>query len=72
MINDPNKHDAVRTLLLRAGYTDAQIEEGIAYAEKEGVSDASDVVALAVSRILYSDEQLAEGARFSLDAGELL
>ena len=72
MINDPNKHDAARNYILRAGYTDAQADQGIAYAEQEGAIEPHDVAALALCRILYTDEQIAEGEDFEIKPEDLL
>ncbi|MGA0530763.1 hypothetical protein [Hansschlegelia sp. KR7-227] len=57
--------DAVRAQIAEAGYSDAAISKGIAYAADQGASDDHEAFVLAVSRILYSDEDLAEGARFA-------
>lgn len=52
-----------------AGYSAAQIREGICYATAQGASDAREGYILAMSRILYSPEQLEAGDRFSVEAG---
>jgi hypothetical protein len=52
-----------------AGYSDAEIKAGLAYACQQGPYTAREGYILAMSRILYSDGQLADGARFSVEAG---
>ena len=72
MINDPNKHDAARNYILRAGYTDAQADRGIAYAEQAGAIEPHNVAGIAICRILYTDEQIAEGVAFEIKPEDLL
>jgi hypothetical protein len=49
--------------LAAAGYSENQIREGMAYADAIGWDDEDDRGALALARILYSDEQLADNTR---------
>lgn len=52
-------------------YGEQQVAEGVAYAEQAGYSDTEDFFSLAISKILYSAEQLAGGARFAVEPGSL-
>ena len=54
---------------MEAGYPTHAIECGLAYAEAQGATTGRDLLELAVSRILSSDEHLAEGARSSAEPG---
>lgn len=47
-----------------AGYSAEQIARGLAYADAEGATDANERLSLALSRLLYDDAQLADGARY--------
>lgn len=49
--------------LSAAGYDDHEIACGLAYADRVGWRDENDRGALALARILYSDEQLADSPR---------
>jgi hypothetical protein len=49
--------------LREAGYSEAQIEEGIAHADQVGWQDVNELGQLALSHILYRDQQLADGDR---------
>ena len=49
---------------LTGHYTADQIAAGVAYAEGEGYTSSSEALSLMLSRILYSDDQLAAGARY--------
>lgn len=62
--------DAV-SLMSAAGCSDEEIALGSAYAELIGYSDEEGFFSLAMSRILYSDAQLDEGARFAVEPGSL-
>ena len=46
---------------------DTQIAQGIAYAQQQGADDEQSGASLMMSRILYSDEQLEDGARFEVE-----
>ena len=50
-----------------AGYSAAQAITGIRYALGQDATDLNQGFILAMSRILYSDEQLADGARFAVE-----
>lgn len=52
-----------------AGYSDAVIAAGIAFADAEGFGSDDEALSLAVSRILYDDASLAEGVRFAVEPG---
>ena len=55
------QHSGVARLLSDAGYSDAQIAWGFEYAADVGSVDEDEFARLALSRILYSDQQLADG-----------
>lgn len=59
----------IRRHLAAAGNGADAIRTGIAYARAEGATSAREGYILAVSRILYTDEDLANGTRFSVEAG---
>lgn len=62
--------DALRLLIrqhLGKGYSEADIEGGIAYAELIGYSSEDEALSLTLSRILYTDTQLTAGDRVSTD-----
>ncbi len=56
-------HNVVR-LLVSCGYSDEEISYGLDYAEAEGARTAMECFTLAVSRLIYSDDQLAAKMRF--------
>lgn len=57
---------AIRRRLIFAGYSKIDVARGLAYArEQAGEYSIPEGFELALSRILYSDQQLADGARFS-------
>jgi hypothetical protein len=51
----------VKSFLRSAGYSEQSVREGFEYADSIGHSDVDDLGQLALSRILYSDRQLADG-----------
>jgi len=74
MTNHPNRTAAnirrrIRRHIAAVGYGDAQITSGLAWATEQGFSTAREGYILAMSRILYDDGQLADGARFSVESG---
>ncbi len=54
----------VVTLLSEQGCSEADIDRGLADAAAQGAFTAKTAFVLAMSRVLYSDEQLAAGLRF--------
>ena len=50
-------------------YAADDIAVGLAYAEQEGYVDSDDALSLTLSRILYSDSQLADGDRYAVEPG---
>jgi len=54
----------VASLLSEQGCLEADIDRGLAYAADQGAFTAKTAFVLAMSRVLYSDEQLAAGLRF--------
>ena len=52
-------------LLVDCGYSDGEIDYGLDYAETEGARTMMECFTLAVSRLIYSDEQLAAKMRFN-------
>lgn len=59
-----------KTLILEANSV-ASAEAGFAFAEAAGYSDAEEFFSLAMSRILYSDDQIARGERYAVEPGSL-
>jgi len=59
----------IRRHCYAAGYSPKAVADGIAYAEANCAAGARDGYVLTMSRILYSDDQLADGSLFSVDAG---
>ena len=53
-----------------AGYSHKQILTGLLWAIDRHPADALEAAALMVSRILYTNEQLADGARFEVTSLE--
>jgi hypothetical protein len=62
--------DRIVTVLSGFGYSDDQIAEGLAYAQQQGAATDNQTFCLAVSRILYTDTQLSDGAMFDGDINE--
>ncbi len=52
-------------------YSAAQAAECFAYAEAQGCTDADEFLSLAMSKILYSADQLASGARYEVAPGSV-
>lgn len=48
-----------------------QVAEGVAYAEKMGYSNAEEFFSLAMAKILYSADDLAQGASYPVEPGSL-
>lgn len=71
MANHPNRSAkaTIRRHMTLTGCSDAQIKHGIEWADEQGFSGARDGYILAMSRVLYDDGQLEEGARFSVEVG---
>ena len=55
----------IRAALSEAGYGEDVITFGLEYADQCAATDIADRGSLAVSRILYSDADLADGRRFA-------
>ena len=61
---------AVNTLvrfLTERGLSDDQIERALEYVEETGARTIREAFVNAMSRVLYSDEELAMGSRFTFD-----
>jgi hypothetical protein len=54
--------DQVKSFLRSAGYSEQSVREGFEFADSIGYSDPDDLEQLTLSRILYTDSQLAAGA----------
>jgi len=65
----PTVHRTVMHKLAAGGYSPMQIRDGLAYAVAEDATTVREAFILAMSRILYSDEQLADGARYAAEEG---
>ena len=57
----------VAAVIARRGYSDAQIANGLAYAEAQDASSDNAAFCLALARILYSYDQLRDGGVFDGD-----
>ena len=71
MTNHPN-HSAYATIrrhMKAAGYSNEAITSGMEWAKQQGFDGAREGYILAMSRVLYDDDQLADGGRFSVEAG---
>lgn len=65
-MSDTNPAREEVIIRLRAtGYWPSDIEKGLAFADAEGATTNEEIFTACLSRILYSDEQLANGARYS-------
>lgn len=64
-LNSPISRAVV--LLDSNGYSAAMIAAGLDYALAHDAECLSDIMSLSLSRILYSDAQLSDGARFDWD-----
>jgi len=64
-----NMNRVIRRHIAAAGCSVGQINEGMAYAKSKGYDTAREGYILAVSRILYSDDQLADGEMFTVADG---
>jgi hypothetical protein len=58
--------DRVHAHCAPAGYSAKEIDDGLAYAYRTGFSSDDEALSLTISRILYSDSQLADGARYEV------
>ena len=56
----------IRTRIRARGYPTAQAVYGLAWANAQGFTSADEGLSLAMSRIVYDDEALANGARFAV------
>jgi len=64
------RSSAVNTLvrfLSERGLSDEEIERALVYVEATGVYTIREAFVQAMSRTLYSDEELASGSRFQFD-----
>jgi hypothetical protein len=52
-----------------AGYGDAVIRDGIAYADCIGFSDDDEALSIVVAHILYGEDECERGARFPVEPG---
>ncbi len=59
----------IRRRIATAGYSKKAIDAGIAYAISQHFGDAEEGYKLAVSRILYTDDALDDGAQYSAEPG---
>jgi hypothetical protein len=53
-----------RDRLLVTGYSPKEASDGIAWAIEQGAVTQDELLDLAVTRILYDDDQIANGARW--------
>lgn len=71
MTNHPNRSAAnqarrISRRIAAGGYSLTHARAGLAYANQVGFQSDDEGFVLAMSRILYTDAQLAEGERFSV------
>lgn len=62
-------HEAIRSHLADAGYADAAIAAGLAWADEQGWGDRDEALSLTLSHILYDAGQLADGVRVAVERG---
>ncbi len=67
---DQAPNDKIRRRMMEAGYSKSDVSRGILYAYEVGFETGAEAFSLAMSRVLYSDEQLKDGARFAVEPGE--
>jgi hypothetical protein len=64
---DLSDYPNISTAFRRWGYADGDILLGLLYAAEQGEDNDDEAAAsLAMARILYSDDQLADGATFTV------
>ena len=64
-----NARRTIRRHLKKAGYSTKEVAAGLAYAAAQGATSTREAYILTVSRILYTADDLAEGARFAVEDG---
>ncbi len=64
-----NTRRTIRRHIATAGYSADAIRRGLDYAAAEGASTAREGYILAMSRILFTDRDLASGVRFGVEIG---
>jgi hypothetical protein len=74
MVNHPNRTAAnicrrIRRQIAAAGYFKNDIDKGLAWARSIGFSDAKDGYILAMSYILYGEDEANSGVRFAVEDG---
>lgn len=57
--------------LIASQYGDASAQQGAEYADQIGYADAEEFFSLALSKILYSNDQLEYGDRYPVEPGSL-
>ena len=62
---------AQATAIIADQYSAVQTAEGVAYAEQVGYSDAEEFFSIAMAKILYSADDIADGARYPVEHGSL-
>lgn len=63
-MNTTTTDTQITAYLDEVGYSAEQIAQGLAYADAHGATDADERLSLALTRILYDDAQIADGARY--------
>jgi hypothetical protein len=66
---DANTRSRIRRHIANAGYSATAIRQGLDYAKAEGATTGPEGYILAMSRILFTDDDLARGVRFSVENG---
>jgi hypothetical protein len=56
---------SICSVLTQQGMSDDDIERGLEYADLQGARTTREGYVLAMSRVLYTDDQLASGSVFS-------
>lgn len=69
VIERTERNDRIRAHCQAAGYSVDEIERGLLYAYNTRFSSDDEALSLVISRMLYGDDQLADGARFTVEPG---
>ncbi len=59
--------EKVTAWIAERGYSNDAIKQGLAYANEHDAGSDTEAASLAMARILYSDGQLEDGAKFEVE-----
>ncbi len=62
---------AQATSIIADQYSESPVAEGLSYAEEIGYQDTYEFFAIAMAKILYSEADLKDGARYPVEQGSL-